>query len=129
MITANIEEIKGDLSVDHLPKPVGYHLLVFIPTIKETTEGGVFLTESTRRLERQASPVAYVMKLGDMAYKDPAKFPTGPWCAEGDWILIKPFAGRSFFSPVEGKLAEFRIIADDWVMAVTSTPGAVVRTE
>lgn len=106
-----------------LPEPSGYRLLVALPEVEETTEGGIYLPEERRDAESVASIVGYVMKAGPDCYKDESKFPTGSWCEEGDWIVMRAYSGTRIL--VKGK--EFRIINDDSVEAVVEDPRGVVR--
>ena len=116
-------------TVDDLPKPTGYFVMIHIPEMEEVTSGGIHLTTDLRKREQYASPMGHVVEIGPVAYKSEERFPTGPWCAVGDCIIIKPYAGRAFWVRVEDKLNEFRIIADDEVMAVVPRPDLIVRRD
>ena len=70
-----------------LPKPVGYRLLVRPYQPKEKTKGGLYLTEKTLETQQLTTVVGMVVKMGDLCYKDKEKFPTGPWCKEGQFIV------------------------------------------
>ena len=59
-----------------------------------------------------------ILYTGDLAFKDESKFPTGPWCKEGDWIIITKYAGSRI--KIDG--GELRIINDDEVLAVVDDP-------
>ena len=106
-----------------LPDPVGYRILVTPVEIEEKTDGGIFIPDDLRDRESVATVIAMVIKLGPSAYKDTAKFPEGPWCKEGDFILIRPYQGTR----VKVKGTEFRIINDDTVEAVIQDPRGVER--
>lgn len=106
-----------------LPEPVGYKLLIAVPEISEKTEGGVFVPDSLKQVEETASIIGYVIKVGVEAYSDAAKFPDGPWCKEGDFIIFRSYSGTRF--KVMGK--EFRIINDDTVEAVVEDPRGYSR--
>lgn len=106
-----------------LPKPVGYKLLIAIPEISEKTEGGVFMPDSLKSAEETATIIGFVLKVGAEAYSDSDKFPDGPWCKEGDFIIFRSYSGTRF--KIMGK--EFRIINDDTVEAVVEDPRGYSR--
>jgi co-chaperonin GroES (HSP10) len=91
--------------------------------VDDTYESGILKADETMRTEELTSPVLFVMSLGDMAYTDKEKFPTGPWCKEGDFILVRPYTGTRV--KIHGK--EFRLINDDQVEAVVQDPRGISR--
>ena len=104
---------------DRVPKPTGWRILVMPYMGKEKTEGGIHVPDSIRERESSATVVAYVVKMGPLAYKDVDKFGTdGDWCKEGDWVCIGRYAGSRF--QIEG--GEVRIINDDEVIATIVNP-------
>ena len=106
-----------------LPTPTGYHILVVIPEVEKRTASGVLLPDETKDQQQHASICAYVAKVGPDAYMDTDKFPTGAWCREGDYVLIKSYDGNRL--EVDG--VEFRILNDDTVLGVVPEPSAVTR--
>jgi len=106
-----------------LPDPSGYRILCAVPEIEEKTAGGIYKPDITMYHEELTTPVLFVLKLGPDAYKDPKRFPSGPWCKEGDFILTRPMAGSRV--RIHGK--EFRIINDDAVEAVIEDPRGISR--
>ena len=106
-----------------LPDPVGYKMLVVKPDIEEKSEGGIVYANETRRKEEQGAVIGLVLKQGDMCYTDPAKFPTGPWCKEGDFVLLRAYSGSRF--SVDGK--EFIIVNDDMIEGTVVDPRGVGR--
>lgn len=106
-----------------LPTPAGFRILVAMPVIEDKTEGGIIKAAVTVNREEAASPIGFVVKLGPDAYKDTAKFPSGPWCKEGDFVLMRPYSGTRVI--IHGK--EFRIISDDQVEGVTEDPRGYSR--
>lgn len=104
-----------------LPDPSGYRLLVALPEVEEKTEGGIIKPEQAKREEQIASVIAFVLKVGPDAYKDEKRFPSGPWCKEGDFILIHAFSGSRIV--VFGK--EFRFINDDTVLGTVEDPRGI----
>jgi co-chaperonin GroES (HSP10) len=106
-----------------LPEPKGYKLLIALPKANEKTDGGVFLPEERRDAESTASIIGFVIALGPDAYGDEKKFPTGPWCKEGDFVMFRSYSGTRF--KVSGE--EFRLINDDTVEAVVDDPRGYTR--
>jgi co-chaperonin GroES (HSP10) len=118
------EEIPDEeRSARQLPKPCGYQVLVALPEVEEKFSSGILKSDKTREVEEVSSVIGFVMDLGPDAYKDEKKFPSGPWCRQGDFILMGAFRGTRF--KVHGK--EFRLLADDEVLAVTEDPRGYTR--
>ena len=105
---------------ERLPQPTGWRLLVMPYMRKATTDGGIHIPDAVRDREALATVVAYVLRVGPLAYQDPNKFgPDGQsWCGEGDWVCIGRYAGARF--KIEG--GEVRIINDDEVIATILEP-------
>lgn len=106
-----------------LPDPSGYRILCAVPDIEEKFSSGLYKADVTKQYEELTTPVLFVLKLGPDAYKDEKKFPTGPWCKEGDFILTRPMAGSRV--KIHGR--EFRILNDDSVEAVVEDPRGISR--
>lgn len=106
-----------------LPTPKGYKLLCAIPEAEEKFDSGIIKADTTKHIEENATVVLFVVSMGDLAYKDEARFPTGPWCQTGDFIITRAYAGTRI--KVHGR--EFRILNDDSVEAVVSDPRGVLR--
>lgn len=106
-----------------LPDPSGYRILCGVPDVEDQTEGGIFKADVTKQYEELTTPVLFVLKVGPDAYKDEKRFPSGPWCREGDFILTRPMAGSRV--KIHGR--EFRIINDDSVEAVVEDPRGISR--
>jgi co-chaperonin GroES (HSP10) len=106
-----------------LPDPSGYRILCAIPDIDDTYESGLIKSDLTLQHEELLTTVLFVAKMGPDCYKDPARFPTGPWCKEGDFILVRPHAGTRL--KIHGR--EFRIINDDSVEGVVEDPRGISR--
>jgi co-chaperonin GroES (HSP10) len=121
MYTAN--KVEDEQLKAKLPEPSGYRLLIAVPEISEKTEGGVFMPEQLKKAEETASIVGFVVKAGPEAYSDTHKFPSGPWCKEGDFVIFRSYSGTRF--KVLGK--EFRLINDDTVEAVVEDPRGYSR--
>ena len=109
-----------------LPKPSGYRILCAIPEAEDTFEDsdvGIIKSDITMRNEETLTTVLFVVDMGPDCYKDPARFPTGAWCKQGDFILVRPHAGTRLI--IHGR--EFRIINDDSVEAVVDDPRGIKR--
>lgn len=106
-----------------LPEPSGYRILCAIPEIDETYESGIIKADTTMHYEEILSTVFFVVKMGPDCYKDPSRFPTGPWCKVGDFILARPNSGTRL--KIHGR--EFRIINDDSVEGVVEDPRGITR--
>jgi co-chaperonin GroES (HSP10) len=124
----SVDEVKvEDIPIEErglqLPEPKGYKILCAIPDASETYQGGIVKADSTRTIEEHSTVVLFVVRVGDLAYKDESRFPTGPWCKEGDFFLTRAYAGTRF--KIHGR--EFRIINDDTVEGVVEDPRGYTR--
>jgi len=107
-----------------IPKPVGYHILIAMPSIDDTFgDSGIVKAEKTLREEHILSMVGVVLDMGDQAYSDADRFPTGPWCKQGDYVMFRANSGTRF---KVGK-QEYRLINDDTVEAVVQDPSKITR--
>jgi co-chaperonin GroES (HSP10) len=106
-----------------LPDPSGYRILCAVPDAEEQTEGGIFKADITKQFEELTTPVLFVLKLGPDCYKDEKRFPSGPWCKEGDFIVTRPMAGSRI--KIHGR--EFRMINDDAVEGIVEDPRGITR--
>lgn len=106
-----------------LPKPVGYRLLIALPKIDETYESGLIKSDRARHEEMILSMMGAVVDMGEQAYSDKDRFPTGPWCKVGDFVMFRPNSGTRF--RVNG--IEYRLMHDDSIEAVVADPRGVTR--
>ena len=107
-----------------IPVPTGYHLLCMVPKIEDKFGDSVIAKAgSTVRVEEQTTVVLFVAAVGPDAYSDKAKFPTGPWCKKGDFIITRAYSGTRLL--IHG--TEWRILNDDSVDAVVEDPRGVSR--
>jgi co-chaperonin GroES (HSP10) len=107
-----------------IPDPVSFHLLCMVPEADEKVEGTeIYKAAQTMHYEEVLTPVLFVVKLGPDAYKDEKRFPSGPSCKAGDFVLVRPNTGTRI--KIHGK--EFRIINDDSVEAVVQDPRGIKR--
>jgi len=107
-----------------LPDPIGYKLLCIVPDVSENYEGSTLLKPSDfMRREEQTTTVLFVVKVGPDAYKDTTKFPSGPWCKVGDFVMTRTYTGTRF--KMYGK--EMRLINDDQIEGVVQDPRGITR--
>ena len=128
IIIPTVNEVDAeDIPIDErglqLPEPKGYKILCAIPEAEDTYKGGIAKAANVKNIEEHSTVVLFVVKVGDLAYKDEVRFPTGPWCKEGDFVLTLAYAGTRF--KIHGR--EFRIINDDTVEGVVEDPRGYTR--
>jgi co-chaperonin GroES (HSP10) len=122
-LDATVLPQNADEKAKQLPEPSGYHMLVAIPEVEDKYESGIIKADSTMHHEEVLSTVFFVVKMGPDCYKDEKRFPTGPWCKQGDFILARPNSGTRL--KIHGR--EFRLINDDTVEAVVDDPRGISR--
>jgi co-chaperonin GroES (HSP10) len=109
-----------------LPDPKTFHLLCVVPEAMEEyadSDVGIIKDSKTMHYEEVLTPVLFVIKIGPDAYKDATRFPSGPSCKEGDFVIVRPNSGTRL--KIHGR--EFRIINDDSVEAVVEDPRGISR--
>jgi co-chaperonin GroES (HSP10) len=106
-----------------LPDPVTYHLLCMLPKAEDEYEGGLLKASQTMQYEELLSPVLFVAKIGPDAFKDATRFPSGPSCQVGDFVLVRPNTGTRM--KIHG--TEWRLINDDSIQAVVQDPRGIQR--
>jgi co-chaperonin GroES (HSP10) len=106
-----------------LPDPSGYRILCALPDIENKYDSGIVKADITMQHEELLTTVLFVIKMGPDCYKDDKRFPSGPWCKTGDFILVRPHAGTRV--KIHGR--EFRIINDDSVEGVVEDPRGISR--
>ena len=112
-----------ETSLEKLPNPTGWRILVMPFKVKEETKGGIIIAQETLDRARVATQVGYVLKMGDLCYQDKDKYPTGPWCAEKDWVIFGRYAGARF--KIDG--GEVRILNDDEILAKIKEPEDILH--
>jgi len=120
---SGILNASADEKAKQVPDPATYHLLCVLPDIDEEYDSGLVKANTTMHYEELLSPVLFVVKMGPDAFKDEKRFPSGPSCKVGDFVLVRPNTGTRM--KIHGK--EFRIINDDSVEAVVQDPRGVTR--
>jgi co-chaperonin GroES (HSP10) len=128
IVIPKLDEVQAeDIPIEErglqLPDPKGYRILCAIPDATETYKSGLVKADQTRTIEEHSTVVLFVVRMGDLCYADKERFPTGPWCKEGDFILTRAYAGTRF--KIHGR--EFRIINDDTVEGVVQDPRGYTR--
>jgi len=111
-------QLDAEQKSKQLPVPKGYRILCMVPHIEAKYDGGIIKADATTAREELTTQVLFVVTLGDMAYEDKEKFPTGPWCKKGDFVLTRPYSGTR----VRIQDWEFRLINDDTVEGVVPDP-------
>jgi chaperonin GroES len=109
--------------LERLPSPTGWRILVLPYAGPKKTKGGVILTDTANETIQMTTVCAYVLKVGELAYKDKEKFPEGPWCKEGEWVIFGRYAGSRF--KIEG--GEVRILNDDEIIARINNPEDILH--
>lgn len=125
MSDIDIEQTKQEAAekARQIPDPKGYRLLCMVPKIEDKFSGGIIKADETLKVEEQTTVVLFVTKMGDLAYKDATRFPTGPWCKEGDFIICRAYSGTRI--KIHG--SEWRLVNDDTVEAVVQDPRGIGR--
>jgi len=107
-----------------LPRPVGYRVLIALPQPEETVSGtSVLKTEAAKTQDHIMSIIGLVVDMGDQAYSDTERFPTGAWCKEGDFVMFRMNSGTRF--TIGG--VEYRLMNDDSIEAVVADPSGIQR--
>jgi len=109
--------------LERMPNPTGWRLLILPYRGKGKTDGGIYLPDKVVEEQTVSTQVGYVLKVGALAYKDPEKFPVGPWCEQGDWVMFARYAGSRF--KIDG--GEVRILNDDEILAKIQEPEDILH--
>jgi len=118
-VETNEEEFEAQL-----PTPVGYRVLIAMPVVEEAFEGTDLLKSvTTKHQEQVMSIIGLVVDMGEQAYSDPDRFPNGPWCEQGDYVMFRANTGTRF--TIEG--SEYRLMNDDSIEAVVADPRGIQR--
>jgi co-chaperonin GroES (HSP10) len=119
----NLLDKSDEEKATQLPKPSGYRILCAIPEQEKEFESGIAKADETMRIEETLTTVLFVVSLGPDCYADKTRFPSGAWCKQGDFVLVKPYAGSRLV--IHGR--EFRMINDDSVEGVVADPRGIKR--
>jgi len=106
-----------------LPKPTGWRILVLPFKMGEKTKGGVLLGQETLDRQQVASQCGNVIAMGDSCYKDKERYPSGPWCKVGDWVVFARYSG----SRIDNEGGEVRLLNEDEILATVQDPTAILH--
>jgi co-chaperonin GroES (HSP10) len=129
MMMTDLKIVPTDAETDEeldlqIPTPVGYRLLVAMPEVEETYgDSGILKSNKEMHYDSILSTIGVVLDMGDQAYIDKDRFPTGPWCKVGDYVMFRMNTGTRF--KVGG--TEYRLMNDDSIEAVVNDPRGVKR--
>jgi len=125
MSDINVEETQqtAEEKAKQLPEPTGFRVLCMVPHVEDKFESGILKPDSMVKVEEHSTVVLFVVALGPDAYADKTRFPNGPWCKKGDFVLTRAYAGTRF--KIHGR--EFRLINDDSVEGVVEDPRGITR--
>ena len=123
LIGVKKSEKKEEVREPKLPNPTGWRMLVLPFKMKEKTKGGLVLAESTLERQQVASQCGLVLRMGPDCYKDKDRYPKGPWCKEGEWVMFARYAGSRI--KIEG--GEIRLLNDDEVLATIKNPEDILH--
>ena len=103
---------------EKLPKPTGWRIIVLPFRMDEKTKGGIFMGQDTLDKQQVASQCGNVLAMGPQCYKDRERYPNGPWCKKGDWVIFARYAGSRI--QIEG--GEIRLLNEDEILATVKNP-------
>ena len=113
----------GGTLLERMPSPTGWRLLILPYRGKGKTDAGIYLPDKVVEEQTVSTQVGYVLKVGSLAYQDSEKFPSGPWCKQGDWVMFARYAGSRF--KIDG--GEVRILNDDEILACIGEPEDILH--
>ena len=106
-----------------LPKPTGWRIIVLPFKMDEKTKGGIIMNESTLEKQQVASQCGNVLAMGPQCYTDKERYPEGPWCKVGDWVIFARYAGSRI--QIEG--GEIRLLNEDEILATIKNPEDILH--
>ena len=118
-------EATAEEKAKQLPQPSGYRILCALPEVDEAYDSGIIKADTTINFEEKLATVLFVVELGPDCYTDKTRFPNGPWCKKGDFIIVRPNSGTRL--QIHGR--EMRLINDDTVEAVVQDPRGIRRAK
>jgi len=118
-------EATAEEKAKQLPQPSGYRILCALPEVDEAYDSGIIKADTTINFEEKLATVLFVVELGPDCYTDKTRFPNGPWCKRGDFIIVRPNSGTRL--QIHGR--EMRLINDDTVEAVVQDPRGIRRAK
>ena len=118
---ALVEKYKEE--TEKLPKPTGWRIIVLPFRMDEKTKGGIFMGQDTLDKQQVASQCGNVLAMGPQCYKDKERYPDGPWCKKGDWVIFARYAGSRI--QIEG--GEIRLLNEDEILATVKNPEDILH--
>ncbi len=109
--------------IDRIPRPTGWRIIILPYRGANKSKGGIVLADQTIERQQVSTTCGYVLSVGPLAYADAVKFPTGPWCKKGDWIIFGRYAGARM--NIDG--GEIRILNDDEILASILDPEDILH--
>lgn len=109
--------------IDRIPRPTGWRIVILPYRGANKSKGGIVLADQTIERQQVSTTCGYVLSVGPLAYADTVKFPTGPWCKKGDWIIFGRYAGARM--NIDG--GEIRILNDDEILATIRDPEDIMH--
>ena len=117
------KEIKNITNeMEKLPLPVGWRILVLPFEASKKSKGGIIYSDDAVERASIASTCGNVLAMGSQTY-DKEKFPEGPWCKKGDWVVFARYAG----SRIKIQGGEVRLLNDDEVLATIKNPEDILH--
>jgi len=108
---------------EKLPKPTGWRIIVLPFRMDEKTKGGILMGQDTLDKQQVASQCGNVLAMGSQCYKDKERYPDGPWCKKGDWVIFARYAGSRI--QIEG--GEIRLLNEDEILATVKNPEDILH--
>ena len=106
-----------------LPKPTGWRILILPFQPKRKTKGGIHIAETAAERQHLATVCGLVLAMGPDCYSDKKRYPDGPWCKKGEWVIFARYAGSRF--KIEG--GEVRILNEDEILATIQDPEEILH--
>ena len=122
---AQVLDKAAEEKATQLPKPQGYRILCAVPEVEKEYESGLIKADTIAKREEMLATVLFVVELGPDCYADKDRYPTGPWCQKGDFVIVRPNAGTRLL--IHGR--EFRMINEDTVEATVLDPRGIKRSD
>ena len=117
------KEIKNITNeMEKLPLPVGWRILVLPFEASKKSKGGIIYSDDAVERASIASTCGNVLAMGSQTY-DKEKFPEGPWCKKGDWVVFARYAG----SRIRIQGGEVRLLNDDEILATIKNPEDILH--
>ena len=108
--------------MEKLPLPVGWRILVLPFEASKKSQGGIIYSDDAVERASIASTCGNVLAMGSQTY-DKEKFPEGPWCKKGDWVVFARYAG----SRIKIQGGEVRLLNDDEILATIKDPEDILH--